>query len=239
MSDTLCKVATGGEATTRSLYTDDRAHVTDMQAPVWLTSIGVGALRGDLQSRLLRVELAPLDPERRLALTDLRDAHERALPSITRALLDLAAEVLRLLPIIDRSGLTHRLTDFELVVRCVDKALGTDGAARLATVADELAEDVLEADPVAQALLHGIEHLPTTSPAPVLGDHTPDGLLRVLRVHAGLLHLDGATWPRTPKVLSDHLQRIAPALQASRGISVTPRRSNGRRLITVAKDGQA
>ncbi len=89
---------------------------------------------------------------------------------------------------------------------------------------------------MAQALLHGIEH-PTTVPTPVLGDHTPAGLLHVLRAHASTLYLDGATWPRTPKMLSEHLRRIAPALLASRGVTVTARKTNGRRVLSVALDG--
>lgn len=236
-SDTLCKVATGGEAITRAHYTNDTPHITDMQAPVWLTSIGVGALRGDLGSRMLRVELTAMDPERRLVLSDLREAQDEARPGITRALLDLTVEVLRLLPIIDRTRLTHRLTDFELVVRCIDKVLGTEGATRLGQVADELAGDVLDADPVAQALLRGIES-PTTSPGPVLGEHTAMELLRTLTWHADALRLSGQTWPRTPKVLSEHLQRIAPAL-TSHGITVTWRRTKAARLVTITQTEQA
>jgi hypothetical protein len=237
MSDTLCKVATGGEAITRAHYTNDTPHITDMQAPVYLTSIGVGALRGDLGSRMVRVELQAMTTERRLVLSDLRAAQDAARPAITRALLDLLVEVLALLPVINRTGLTHRLTDFELVVRCIDKVLGTEGAARLGQVADELAGDVLDADPVAQALLRGIE-VPTTTPPPVLGEHTAAELLRTLTWHAESLRLAGQTWPRTPKVLSEHLQRIAPALTAH-GITVTWRRTKSARLITVTESEQA
>jgi len=240
MSDTLCKIATGGEAITRSHYTNDTPHITDMQAPVMLTTIGVGALRGDLGSRMVPIELEALTEDRRMVLSDLREAQAAARPGITRALLDLTVEVLALLPIIDRTRLTHRLTDFELVLRCVDKVLGTDGAARLTQVADDLAEDVLEADPVAQALLHGIFTLPTTTPPAVLGDHTPTALLAILTSHAEMLRLTRAgTWPRTPKVLTDHLKRITPALQASRGIAITPRKTNGKRVITITLDGPA
>ncbi|MEK8107429.1 hypothetical protein NKG94_23930 [Micromonospora sp. M12] len=42
MSDLLCRVATGGELTTRELYTNDGAHVSDLLVPVWLTSIDSG-----------------------------------------------------------------------------------------------------------------------------------------------------------------------------------------------------
>lgn len=233
-SDTLCKVATGGEAVTRTLYSDDSPHVSDLQVPVWLTSIGVGALAGDLGSRLVKLELAPLDVSSRMALTDLREAQTLALPGITRALLDLAVQILAALPVIDRTRLTHRLTDFELTLRCIDKVLGTSGAKRLTEVADDLAADVIDADPVAQALLRGIE-TPEVD-RPLLGEHTAADLLAKLRLHAAMLHMDGPTWPRTPALLSSHLRRIAPALKADQGITVSPRKSNGRKIITVSRE---
>ncbi len=191
-SDTLCKVTTGGEATTRTLYTNDTAHISDIQVPVWLTSIGVGALRNDLQSRMVRVELHGLTPTNRRVLSDLREAQRQSLPGILRALLELTAKVIALLPVIDRTGVEHRLTDFAVVVRCLDKVLGTSAADRLLAVAADLAEDVLDADPVALALLHALE-FPTIVPGPVLGDHTPTELHRRLRTHAAMLHLDGPT----------------------------------------------
>lgn len=234
-SDALCKVATGGEATTRALYTNDAAHVSDMQAPVCLTSIGVGALRGDLQSRMVRIELEALDPESRLALSDLRAAREQVRPSVTRALLDLTVQVLALLPVIDRTGLSTRLTDFELVLRCIDKTLGTDGCARLAEVADELSQDVIDADPVAQALLRGIEDEGSAFARPVLGRPTSTELLASLTYYAKELGLAGASWPRTPKVLADHLRRIAPALAAHGLIVDGPKKTNGARRFLIAR----
>ncbi len=230
-SDTLCKVATGGEATTRTLYTDDTAHVSDLQVPVWLTSVGVGALRNDLQSRMVRVELDALDAARRVALSELRAAQHAALPAITRALLDLAVDVLRAWPDVDRTGLNHRLTDFLLVLRCVDAVLGTKGAERLMEVADSLAGDVIDADPVAQAVLRSIE-FPLVD-KPVTGEHTATDLLRALTWHADQLRLAGSSWPRTPEQLSQSLQRVKSAL-AGRGVHVTTRRTKHARLINIS-----
>lgn len=229
-SDILCKVATGGEATTRTLYTDDTAHVSDLQVPVWLTSVGVGALRNDLQSRMVRVELGALNAERRVALSDLRAAQNAALPAITRALLDLAVNVLRAWGNIDRTGLSHRLTDFLLVLRCVDVVLGTRGVERLEEVADALAGDVIDGDPVAQAVLRGIE-FPLVD-KPVTGERTATELLRTLTWHADQLRISGSSWPKTPEQLSQSLQRVTPAL-AARGVHVTFRRTKHARLINI------
>jgi hypothetical protein len=128
-SDTLCKISTGGEATTRTLYTNDGAHVSDLQVPVTITSIGVGALRADLQSRMVRIQPEALTGGY-LALTDLREARAAATPSITRALLDLLVQVLGLLPLrggreelsrpVDRR--VTRLADHLLIRRVVPPA---------------------------------------------------------------------------------------------------------------------
>ncbi len=231
-SDMLCKVATGGEATTRTLYTNDTAHVSDMQVPVWLTSIGVGVLRNDLQSRMVRVELDALDSGRRTALSDLRAAQDEASPRVMRALLDLAVDVLAVWDEVDRKDLTHRLTDYLLVLRCVDRVLGTTGTIRLTEIADELAGDVLDGDPVAQALLHAVAN-PATEPS-VLGKHSMGDFLALLTAQADHLRLTGPTWPRTAKVMSEHLRRVAPAL-AAHGLHVEFRRTSAARLVTIIK----
>ena len=233
-SDTLCKIATGGETITRQLYTDDTAHVSNLCAPVWLTSIGVGVLRGDLQSRMVQINLEPLNTQRRMVLSDLVKLQDAARPRILHALLDLARDVLALLPAVDRGDLNHRLTDYALVVRCVDQLLGTKGEERLTKIATELAEDVLEGDIVAQALLYGIERANEHLGSRVLGEQTPGGLLRALTDYAqGNDRSSG--WPRTPKVMSEHLDRIAPALAAIHGITIERRKSNSVRTITVSQ----
>ena len=48
--------------------------------------------------------------------------------------------------------------DFELVLRCVDRALGTAGLDRLTAISHDLANEVLETDHVAAALLAGVHH---------------------------------------------------------------------------------
>ena len=83
--------------------------------------------------------------------------------------------------------------DFELILRCVDHLLSTDGVARLAEHSFELAADVLESDPIAQSLLAFAAH-----EVPAAGqtmEMTPTQLLKELTVLAD----DSArarSWPR-------------------------------------------
>jgi hypothetical protein len=236
-SDSLCKVATGGEATSRQLYTDDTAHITSMQAPVWMTSIGVGALRGDLASRMLRIELQALSRDRRVALSELRAAQDEALPAITGGLLDLMVGVLAALPTINRTRLTSRLTDFELVLRCIEQIQGGSGTARMESMADDLTVEVLEGDPVAMAIIKGTERISdgvVRFGPEMIGMHTPTKLLETITAYAGESGRS-RSWPKTPRVLSDHLMRIAPALERSHGIVIERVKSNGVRVITLRK----
>lgn len=231
--DMICVVATGGEGTARALYTNSDVHITTLLAPIWMTSIGLGAIRGDLASRLVRLELPAITADNRRALADLQAEQDAAAPFIMRALLDLAVDVLRELPTIDRASLRHRLTDFELVVRCVDKVLGTQGAGRLALQAGALTEDVIDGDPVAQALVAAVAKSR-------LGDGriTPATLLEILGAEAGPDATRSPGWPRTPRILWDHLQRVAPALEAAEGICVLRGgKSNGVRSWIVTKSG--
>ena len=229
MSDILCRVSTGGEVTTRALYTDDTAHVTDLRIPVWLTSVDAGVLREDLATRVVKIELTPLDPGVRLAETELVRRQEEARPLITRFLLDLLVEVLGWLPEQSTGGLKTRMGDFEQIVRCVDDILGTHGTDRLGVMGLELGADVLASDPVAQALIAGTGyrrrkqgyHDHDEDKADLLGERTPEGLLAALTHHATDQVTRSPAWPRTAGVLSSHLNRIAPTLEQIHGIRVT------------------
>lgn len=232
VSDLLCRVATGGELTTRQLYTNDGAHVSDLLVPVWLTSIDSGVLRGDLQSRIVPIELEGLDSDRRKALSDLRAEQERARPLITRALLDLTSDVIRLLPDISRENLVHRMTDFNLVLRCVDKVLGTTGESRLVDRSADLADEVLDADPVALALMV-VMNFGGAKAGELAGGVTWTRLLTILSSDPDLNR--GPDWPRTPKLLSSRIKRITPALRQARRISVTSVKSNGVRLVRITR----
>lgn len=229
-SDLLSRVATGGEATNRTLYTDDTAHVTSLRLPVWMTSTDAGVLRDDLASRVARLELLPLRPETRLAESELARRQETARPMITCALLELTAQVLGRLPEQSTQGLTHRMGDFEQVLRCLDQILGTRGIARLQELAEELVGDVLECDTVAQALIAGVRRTGTATyyeadqlceRRNLIGSWSPSTLLELITAHATPAARRSRSWPKTPGVLTSHLRRLAPALEEVHGIRIT------------------
>ncbi|MGI5214950.1 hypothetical protein [Plantactinospora sp. CA-290183] len=232
VSDMLCRVATGGELTTRELYTNDGAHVSDLLVPVWLTSIDSGVLRGDLQTRIVPVELESLDVEHRRAMSKLTKEQDEVRPTIVRGLLELTAAVIRMLPTVDDTRLTHRMTDFLLVLRCIDRILDTSGEARLIERSAELAGDVLDADHVALSLMKLLRDRDGVGEPVLSGGVTAERLLELLD-RKTMLDNRGPGWPKTPKVLSGRLRSIAPALLQNRGIRVEFGKSNGQKIIRV------
>lgn len=242
-SDLLCRVATGGEAASRALYTDDEAHVSNLYVPVWLTTIDPGALRGDLASRMVKVELVALHEGTRLAESELAARQEKIRPQVTRGLLWLVVEVLKAWPDIDKSRLGHRMGDFAIAVRCIDSILKTEGEKRLTADSQDLAVDVVDASPLALAVVKLFERDPSTGA--VLcppGKITAAELLEVLdkaRANADpwrtVPQSNDRAWPRTPKILSAALTRIEPALRKSHGIVVERGRTGSSRWMQLHK----
>lgn len=239
-SDLLCKISTGGEASSRALYTDDDAHISNLKVPVWLTSIDPGVLRNDLASRIAPLELEALTAVKRIAESELAAVQNAARPTVTRGLLWLMTQVLALWPDINKDRLEHRMGDFAIIVRCIDKILGTEGARRLVEHAHDLAEDVIDGDPVAQIIVKLIEKAEGGGAKPP-ANVTTDALLErcsALRQEASGLgyHAGDKSWPRTPKVFSSRLMRVEPALLKAHGIRIERRKSNGQRLLSVYRE---
>lgn len=227
LSDALCRAATGDGMVRRKLYTDDEVSVLAYRRAVILTSIDAGALRGDLADRLVRVELGRIDPARRRTDADLAARYEAARPRLLGALLDLLAAALAELPHVQLDTLP-RMADFARVVAAVDAVTGMDGLRRYLALGAELAEDVIDADPVADAVRNFTrdQKVWTGTTKDLLKEISPDPVPK--------------GWPRNAHALSGALRRDAPALRAV-GVTVTyhRRNANGRThtLEWVGRDG--
>jgi hypothetical protein len=98
ISDTLCRLATGGGFAVRQLYTDQDEVLFDAARPVILNGIENIVIRPDLADRAVLLTLEPIPEERRLPEAEIWAAFEAARPSILGALLDAAAKGLAMLP---------------------------------------------------------------------------------------------------------------------------------------------
>jgi hypothetical protein len=128
LSDSLCRLATGGGFATRELYTDTDEALFDSKRPIVLNGIEELASRGDLLDRGIILYLSEILPENRRSERDLWADFESARPGILGALLDAVAASLRNLPTTHLPGLP-RMADFAQWVVAGERALGlSDGS---------------------------------------------------------------------------------------------------------------
>jgi hypothetical protein len=98
ISDTLCRLATGGGFAVRQLYTDQDEVLFDAARPMILNGIEDTVTRPDLADRAVFLTLEPIPDERRRPEAELWAGFEAERPRILGVLLDAVAEGLKRLP---------------------------------------------------------------------------------------------------------------------------------------------
>jgi hypothetical protein len=153
ISDTLCRLATGGGFAVRQLYTDQDEVLFDAARPVSLNGIEDIITRPDLADRTLFLMLEPIPEERRRPEAELWAAFEAARPRILGVLLDAVAKGLAKLPA-TRLDKLPRMADFALWATACESALWPSGTFWSAYRGnrDEAVESVIDADPIAVAV---------------------------------------------------------------------------------------
>jgi hypothetical protein len=127
ISDTLCRLATGGGFAVRQLYTDQDEVLFDATRPVILNGIEDIVTRPDLADRAIFLTLEPIPEEERRPEAELRAAFEAECPRILGALLTAAAEGLDCLPYTHLPKLP-RMADFALWATACGTALWPAGS---------------------------------------------------------------------------------------------------------------
>jgi len=230
ISDSLCRLSTGGGFSTRALYKDSDEVLFDGQRPIAMTSITDVANRSDLADRLIIVRLQTISDELRRPESELRSAFEAVRPLVLGALLDVVAHGLMQLPH-TRPNRLPRMADYALWVAACETAIWSAGMHMAAYDANrgDAVDTVLEADPVAMALR---QHMEGRS------EHTTT-CAELLTALSGLVsdHVCcGRQWPGSARGLSGQLTRLAPALRRV-GIVITSNREGhtGRRRLHILK----
>jgi len=207
ISDTLCRLATGGGFAVRQLYTDQDEMLFDAARPVILNGIEDIVTRPDLADRAVFLTLEPIPEECRRPEQELWAAFEIERPRILGALLDAASEGLAMLPH-TRLDKLPRLADFAVWVTACETAIwpaGTFGAAYCGN-RDEAVEGVIDADPIAAA----VRALMATRTE---WTGTASELLGALAEMAGDRIAKSKTWPDSPRALAGRLRRAATFLR--------------------------
>jgi hypothetical protein len=232
ISDTLCRLATGGGFAVRQLYSDQDEVLFDAARPVILNGIEDVVTRPDLADRALLLTLEAIPEDRRRPEAEVWSAFENDRPRILGALLDAVSHGLRRLPE-TRLPRLPRMADFAIWATACESAVwpaGTFGNAYAGNLSAAI-DEVIEADPVASGVLALIEKR-----THVTG--TASDLLGALGDVAGEKVTKSKSWPQSPKALSGRLRRAATFLR-KKGVEITfDREGHGRtRTITIATDG--
>ncbi len=207
ISDTLCRLATGGGFAVRQLYSDQDEVLFDAARPVILNGIEDIVTRPDLADRALFLTLEPISEERRRPEQELWAAFEAERPRILGALLDAVAKGLAMLPQ-TRLDKLPRMADFALWATACETALWAPGTFWSAYCGnrDEAVEGVIEADPIASAVRAMMARRPEWT-------GTASELLGALAEMAGERLAKSKTWPETPRALAGRLRRAATFLR--------------------------
>jgi hypothetical protein len=207
ISDTLCRLATGGGFAVRQLYTDQDEVLFDAARPVILNGIEDIVTRPDLADRAVFLMLEPIPEERRRPEAELWAAFETERPRILGVLLDAVVEGIKRLPE-TRLEKLPRMADFALWATACETALWPAGTFWSAYCGnrDEAVEGVIDADPIAAAV-RAIMTVRTEWTG------TASDLLGALAEAAGERAANSKTWPDSPRALAGRLRRAATFLR--------------------------
>jgi hypothetical protein len=206
ISDTLCRLATGGGFAVRQLYTDQDEVLFDATRPVILNGIEDVVTRPDLADRAVFLTLTPIPEERRRPEQELWTAFEAERPRILGALLDAVSKGLAMLPQTKIEKLP-RMADFALWATACEAALWPAGTFWSAYCGnrDDAVEGVIDADPIAAAVR-------TVMATRTVWTGTASDLLGALAAVVGERVSKSKTWPDGPR-LRGRLRRAAAFLR--------------------------
>jgi hypothetical protein len=237
LSDALCRLATGGGSSKRTLYTDADESVLDVKRPIIVTSIEAVETADDLADRARSVTFSTISPQERRTEEAVWAGVARVQPRVLGALLDVAATGLRDLGTIQPTQLS-RMADGATWMRACEPALGwAPGTYDAAVTAreQEAASVVLGSSVVGLAVVQLMEKHATWQ-------GTATELLAALATLVSASVVRSWRWPSSPEALGGRLRRLAPVLRR-KGLEVTFSRAGdrvGTRLIhieTIAADG--
>lgn len=227
LSDLMCCIVTGAESIKRALFSDGDVVRSRYRRPLLLTGIDVGVIRPDLAERLLTLRLER--PRVRRTEAELWAEFEPALPAILGSLLDLTVKVRATEADIPTD---LRMADFAHLCAQLDAATGFQTLTAYRSSLDDLNDDVIEGDLLAQTVL---KHAATLD----AGTETRMTSSEWLHCLTGLYSGDELRplpkgWPTTGKVLSDRLKRLQPTL-AARSVLIDWGRTKEGRYIEMTR----
>jgi hypothetical protein len=251
LSDSFCRLVSGGGFAARTLFSNDEVSVIYAQRPMLLSGIDEFVRRGDLIDRCVFLHLPTIPNTRRRAEEEFWKAFQADYPRIFGGMLDAVVGGLRELPSISLPELP-RMADFAKWGEAVGRGLGwapdtfltayttNRRQATIPTLSDSAVANVLvELGP-------GLQHPPWRDCSPTelfdqLTDYYQDTTLdwnghlspvvARRKFVAALAH-----WPKDTRAFALELRRIAPQLRLH-GLGIEFERGNGGRRIVFTFTG--
>lgn len=229
ISDTLCRLATGGGFAVRQLYTDQDEVLFEVARPVILNGIEEIVARPDLADRSVFLTLEPIPEEKRRPEAELWAAFEAERPRLLGVLLDAVVEGIKRLPATHLEKLP-RMADFALWASACETALWPAGTfwSAYCTNRSEAAQSVLEADSIALLVRELVDQR-------TVWTGTCADLLEELSSLLSDVTARPKGWPDSPRKLSGRLRRAAGPLRTM-GIEIEFNRDGSRtrsRIVTI------
>jgi hypothetical protein len=225
LSDTLCRLTSGGAFSTRRLFTDQDELLFAAARPVILNGIEDIITRPDLVDRAILLMLAPIAERQRRPEHALWREFGLARPHILGALLDAAAHGLQMLSRVRLKRLP-RMADFALWATACESAFQAAGTLEAAYSNNrrDAIENIVDTDPVA-ALVRELMADRT---------HWTGSASDLLQVGA-----NRPGWPKSPRALAGRLRRTQPFLRTL-GIEIVFCREGrfGTRTIRITAIGE-
>jgi len=232
ISDTLCRLATGGGFATRELHTDQEEVLFDAVRPIILNGIEDVVNRPDLADRAVMLNLSPITDDKRRTEKEIWSEFRAMHAAVLGALLDAVAHGLRELPN-TKLKTRPRMADFALWATACEGALDLPCTFESAYSNNraQAAATVIEANPVADAVRNFIADKTqwagtATELLGILSERTSDAVRR------------DRNWPGAPHVLTGRLKRAATFLrQVGIEINFGAREGITRRVIRITNVG--
>ncbi|MEU5901433.1 ATP-binding protein [Streptomyces venezuelae] len=227
LSDAMCCIVTGAENVKRALFTDGDVFRVGYRRPLLMTGIDVGVIRPDLAERLLPLRL--VRPRVRRTEAELWAEYAEVLPVVLGSLLDLTVKV-RATEAETPTDL--RMADFAHLCAQLDAATGLGVLPAYRAALDDLNDDVIEGDLLAQTVL---KHAEGIEPGTALRMTSTEWLHCLSGLYSGEdFRPLPKGWPTTGKVLSDRLKRLQPTL-AARGVLIDSGRTREGRYLEMTR----
>ena len=234
LSDTLCRMSTGGGIRKRRLYTDDEEVVLEYRRPVVINGINQSITAPDLLERSAPVQLLAITDEARRTETEFWDAWADNRASVLGGLLNAASASIRNVDQTEVPGMP-RLADWALWVEAAAEALGWRPGAFIQAIGagqEELVENSIDDHVEIRGLIDLIEEVGELR-------LTATELLDKIHDHLDLDRAGRRDLIQRGAELSRALKEFTPALRR-RGIEVEFGREGGGtrdRYILVRKVG--